>query len=79
MGVNIGWVFGDAEITTTSNVTGKVEGKWGTGIAAGLEYKNINTEIGYQITEFEKSIKSSLYKGTSQEKLVYVSLRYRFE
>ncbi len=74
-----GWVFGDAKIVLTSGVTGKVEGKWAAGVAAGLEYKNVNLEIGYQITEFEESIESSLYEKTFQEKLVYVSLGYRFE
>lgn len=74
-----GWVFGDARIETKSGITGKVEGKWGAGLAAGLEYKNINLEVGYQITEFEESIESSFYKETFQEKLVYVALGYRFE
>lgn len=74
-----GWVFGDAKIVGQNNVTGKVEGKWAAGVAAGLEYKNVNLEVGYQITEFKESIESTLVKGTFQEKLVYVSLGYRFE
>lgn len=74
-----GWVFGDAKIVGQNNVTGKVEGKWAVGIATGLEYKNVNLEVGYQITEFKESIETTLVKGTFQEKLVYVSLGYRFE
>ena len=74
-----GWVFGDAKIVGQNGITGKVEGKWEAGIAAGLEYKNIDLEVGYQITEFKESIESTFYEGTFQEKLVYVSLGYRFE
>lgn len=74
-----GWVFGDAKVVETSGTTSKIEGRWAAGVAAGLEYKNANLEVGYQITEFEESVESSFQKGTSQEKLVYVSLGYRFE
>jgi opacity protein-like surface antigen len=73
-----GWVFGDAEFETTSE-TGKVEGKWAAGVAIGLEFKNVNLELGYEITEFKTSVKSEFYEGTFQEELVYMSLGYRFD
>lgn len=47
-------------------------------IAAGLEYNNFNLELSYQITEFEKS-KSIFLEDNSKEKLVSLSLGYRFE
>ena len=74
-----GWVFGDAKIVRENGMIEKVEGKWEAGIAVGLEYKNIDLEIGYQITEFKGSIESTFHEKTSQEKLVYLSLGYRFE
>ncbi len=74
-----GWVFGESEIVGQNDVTGKIEGRWGAGLAAGLEYKNVGLEVGYQITEFKGSIKSTFDEGTFQEKLIYVSLGYRFE
>ncbi|WP_028856297.1 outer membrane beta-barrel protein [Psychrilyobacter atlanticus] len=74
-----GWVFGDAKVVSTSDEVEKIEGQWAAGVAAGLEYKNVNLEIGYQMTEFKESTNPGFQKGTTQEELVYVSLGYRFE
>jgi len=88
-----GWVFGDAEYNArgivpgpATAITGKVEGQWAVGVAIGLEYKNVDLEIGYEITEFKETFDTSInsisidkYKGFSQEKLVYLSIGYRFE
>ncbi|MGB6127668.1 MAG: outer membrane beta-barrel protein [Psychrilyobacter sp.] len=74
-----GWIFGDAKVVSTSNEVSKVEGQWAIGVAAGMEYKNVNFELGYQITEFKESTNPGFKKGTTQEKLVYISLGYRFE
>jgi hypothetical protein len=74
-----GWIYGDSEIVEKTGKTEKTEGQWAVGIAVGLEYKNYNLELGYQITEFKKSIKGTLDKNTFQEKLAYLSIGYRFK
>ncbi len=73
-----GWIFGDADFETINEI-GKIEGKWAAGIAIGVEFKNVDLEVGYEITEFKTSVKSEFYEGTFQEELVYLSVGYRFE
>jgi hypothetical protein len=73
-----GWIFGDADFETINEI-GKIEGKWAAGIAIGVEFKNVDLEVGYEITEFKTSVKSEFYEGTFQDELVYLSIGYRFE
>jgi len=73
-----GLVYGDATFKNNS-AEGKIEGKWAAAISTGIEYHNINLELGYKVTEFEGSNNVNNSKETEEEDIVYVSLGYRFE
>ena len=73
-----GLVYGEATFENGS-AEGKIEGKWVAAISTGVEYNNINLELGYKVTEFEGSDNVGSSKETEKEDIVCVSLGYRFE
>lgn len=73
-----GLVYGDANFEIGS-AEEKIEGKWAAAVSAGIEYNNINLELGYKVIEFEGSNNVNNSKETEKEDIIYVSLGYRFE
>ena len=74
-----GWAFGDSKIEYKNGDVNKYEGAWIVGVAAGIEYKNVNFELGYQMTEFKNSLETTFESEKEREDLVYFSIGYRFE
>jgi len=88
-----GWSFGKASgeisdqyLSVDYDIKAEIEGRWIAGIAGGLEYENLNIELGYQVTQYKLIVEGNVNdKVVSNESekidvgLVYVSLGYRFE